>query len=101
MRRPVGQRRGGDVPDAVRRICPEAIRIEVGHLVDGTDAAPIDNAAILIEGERIVAVGPAGAVASPEHARRYAFPDSTALPGLMDAHVHVTFAADIDPIGTM
>jgi imidazolonepropionase-like amidohydrolase len=89
------------VPDAVRRIGPEAIRIEVGHLIDGTDAGPIDDAAILVEGDRIAQVGPAATVASPEHARRYVFPEATALPGLMDAHVHVTFAADIDPIGTM
>jgi imidazolonepropionase-like amidohydrolase len=89
------------VPDAVRRLGPEAIRIEVGHLIDGSDADPIDDAAILIEGERIVAVGPSRIVPTPEHARRYTFPDATALPGLMDAHVHVTFAADIDPIGTM
>lgn len=89
------------MPDAVRRIGPEAIRIEVGHLIDGTDATPIDDAAILIEGDRIAQVGRAADVPTPEHARRYAFPDATALPGLMDAHVHVTFAADIDPIGTM
>src|SRR4051812_32676694 len=94
-------RRRPDVPDAVRRIGPEAIRIEVGHLIDGTDAEPMADAAILIEGDRIVQVGPSAGVPTPEHARRYSFPDGTALPGLMDAHVHITFAADMDPIGTM
>lgn len=89
------------MPDAVRRIGPEAIRIEVGHLIDGTDAAPIDAGAILVIGDRIAEVGPADRVASPEHARRYSFPDATALPGLMDAHVHFTFAGDLDPLGTM
>jgi imidazolonepropionase-like amidohydrolase len=89
------------VSDAVRRIGPEAIRIEVGRLVDGTDADVIDDAAILIHDDRIVAVGPAATVPDPEHARRYAFPDATALPGLIDAHVHVTFAGDVDPLGTM
>ena len=94
-------RRRLDVPDAVRRIGPEAIRIEVGHLLDGTDAAPVDRAAILILNDRIAEVGPADRVAAPEHARRYSFPGATALPGLMDAHVHVTFAGDVDPLGTM
>ncbi len=89
------------MPDAVRRLGPEAIRIEVGHLIDGTAATPIDNAAILIEGERIVQVGPAAGVSTPEHARTYSFPDATALPGLIDAHVHITLAGDLDPIGTM
>ncbi len=89
------------MPDAVRRIGPEAIRIEVGRLIDGTDSAPIDDGAILVVGDRIAEVGPTARVASPEHARRYSFPDATALPGLMDAHVHVTFAGDVDPLGTM
>ena len=39
------------MPDAaVRQLGPDALRIEVGHLIDGTDAAPIDDAAILIDG---------------------------------------------------
>jgi len=89
------------VPDAVRRIGPDAIRIDVGRLIDGTDGPPIDDAAILILGDRIAEVGPAARVATPEHARRYRFPDATALPGLIDAHTHVTFAGDLDPLGTM
>jgi imidazolonepropionase-like amidohydrolase len=102
MAGPQRERRGESaVPDAVRRIGPEAIRIEVGRLLDGTDAAPIDRGAILVEGDRIVAVGPASAVPAPDHARRYAFPGATALPGLTDAHVHTTFSGDLDPIGAM
>ena len=89
------------MPDAVRRIGPEAIRIEVGHLIDGTDAEPITDGAILIEGDRIAQVGHNHRVAKPEHAKRYVFPDTTALPGLFDAHVHFTFAGDVDPLGTM
>ena len=89
------------MPDAVRRIGPEAIRIQVGRLIDGTDAAPIDDAAILILGDRIADVGPDARVADPDGARRYVFPAATALPGLIDAHVHFTFAGDVDPLGTM
>src|SRR6476469_8902585 len=99
-RRPEILTRRANVPDAVRRIGPEAIRIEVGHLIDGTDTAPIDDAAILILDDRIAEVGPAASVASPENARRYSFPNATALPGLIDAHVHITFAGDVDPLGT-
>jgi imidazolonepropionase-like amidohydrolase len=86
---------------AVRPLGPPAIRITIGHLIDGSAANPIDNAAILIEGNRIVEVGPADRVAHPAHAQHLAFPDATALPGLIDAHVHVTFAGDVDPLGTM
>ncbi|HVA85527.1 MAG TPA: amidohydrolase family protein, partial [Candidatus Saccharimonadales bacterium] len=86
---------------AVRPLGPPAIRITVGHLIDGSDAAPIDDAAILIAGTRIVEVGPAARIADPADAMHLDFPDATALPGLIDAHVHVTFAGDVDPLGTM
>ena len=86
---------------AVRRLGPPSIRIAVGHLIDGTDAAPIDDAAILVVDDRIVEVGPANRVSTPGDTRQLSFPDATALPGLIDAHVHVTFAGDVDPLGTM
>jgi imidazolonepropionase-like amidohydrolase len=89
------------VSTAVRRIGPPSLRITVGHLIDGTDAAPIDDAAILVVGNRIVEVGPASRVTTPGDARHVDFPDATALPGLIDAHVHVTFSGDVDPLGTM
>ena len=89
------------MPDAVVSMSPSTTRITVGHLIDGTDEGPIDDAAILIERDRIVDVGPAASVAAPAHARTIDLPDATALPGLIDAHVHITFAGDIDPLGTM
>jgi imidazolonepropionase-like amidohydrolase len=86
---------------AVRPIGPDTLRVVVGRLIDGTSAEPLDDAAILIVGNTIVDVGPASRVASPAHARHLVFPEATALPGLIDAHVHVTFAGDVDPLGTM
>jgi imidazolonepropionase-like amidohydrolase len=44
---------------------------------------------VLTRGERIVAVGPAASVAPPPQAQVIELPDSTLLPGLMDAHSHL------------
>ena len=92
------------MPDAVVTMSASTTRLTVGRLLDGT-GAPAQTSdggqAILIEGDRIVDIGPAGRVARPEHAREISLPGATALPGLMDAHVHLTFAGDIDPLGTM
>jgi imidazolonepropionase-like amidohydrolase len=47
--------------------------------------------AVRTEGDRIVAAGPASAVAVPAGARVIELPDATLLPGLIDVHVHLTW----------
>src|SRR6478752_6255287 len=79
----------------------QALRIRVGRLLDGTGGPAVEGAALLVLDGRIAAVGRDHAVAQPEDARTLDFPDSTALPGLMDAHVHVTLPPTIDPLATM
>jgi imidazolonepropionase-like amidohydrolase len=69
-------------------------RIRAGRLFDGTGAPPIVDAAILIDGERIVEVGPAAAVPTPEHAVTIDFPEQTLLPGLVDCHSHTNLPGD-------
>lgn len=62
-----------------------------GTLIDGTGAAPRANTSVLVVGDRIAAVGDAADVAAAE--RRAAVVDVsglTVMPGLIDAHVHVT-----------
>ena len=56
-------------------------------LVDGTDAEPIDNATIVIEGETIVAVGQGAG--TPDGAEVVDGSGRWAVPGLIDMHVHV------------
>ena len=67
----------------------ETLRIGVGHLVDGTGAAAHADWALLVENGQIVDAGPNSRVARPAHARTMEFPAGTALPGLIDAHVHL------------
>ncbi|MBM4407242.1 MAG: amidohydrolase family protein [Chloroflexi bacterium] len=67
----------------------DTIRIHPGHLIDGTGQPARHDWAVLIEGETIVAVGPDAGVPRPAHARHIDVPDGTALPGLIDAHVHL------------
>jgi imidazolonepropionase-like amidohydrolase len=79
----------------------QALRIRVGRLLDGTGAPAVENAALLVIDGRIAAVGRDDAVAQPEDARMLDLPGTTALPGLMDAHVHVTMPPTIDPLASM
>jgi imidazolonepropionase-like amidohydrolase len=64
------------------------IAIRAGRLIDGRGGPPVANAVIIIEGERITAVGPGLTI--PAGARVIDLSSSTVLPGLIDAHTHVT-----------
>lgn len=66
------------------------------RLIDGTDRAPIANATIVVRDGRIVAAGPASRVTIPAGAERVALDGKTVIPGLVNAHGHVTAARDLD-----
>jgi imidazolonepropionase-like amidohydrolase len=67
-----------------------ALAITGARLIDGTGADPIDNATIIVEGERITALGPSDDVAIPGDATVIEADGKTVLPGLIDCHVHLT-----------
>lgn len=59
-----------------------------GTLIDGSGAAPIPDAAVVIHNGRIVAVGPRSKVKIPKHANVVDARGKTILPGLWDMHAH-------------
>jgi imidazolonepropionase-like amidohydrolase len=59
-----------------------------GTLIDGTGADPLPDAALVIRGERITAVGPRDEVAIPADARLVELAQMTILPGFINTHVH-------------
>jgi len=61
-------------------------------VIDGTDAPALADAVVLIENGRILQVGPRSKVAIPAGAERKDLTGLTVLPGLIDSHVHITFA---------
>lgn len=67
------------------------IVLKGGTLVDGTGSKPISNAVLLIQGDRIIDVGPAEKVMIPKKVERII--DVSGLyvvPGLIDLHNHFT-----------
>ncbi len=60
-----------------------------GTLIDGHGGAPLRNSVILVEGERIVAVGQVGSLAVPAGATVISTEGMHLLPGLWDMHVHL------------
>ncbi len=73
--------------------------LRAARLVDGTGAAAVPNAVVVVTDDRIVAVGREGSVAIPAGARTVDLGDATLLPGFIDAHVHISGRTLGDPAG--
>lgn len=81
------------VPPAPAR----AFVIRAAHLIDGRSDQVHENIDVLVEGERITAVGPRGEIAAriPAGAQIVDLGGATVLPGLIDNHTHVLLQGDI------
>ena len=66
------------------------IAIHAAHLVDVAAGRVLDDAVIIISGDRVAAAGPAATTPTPTGARRIELGAATLLPGLIDVHVHMT-----------
>jgi len=74
-----------------------SILIKCGRLIDGKGGVPLENASILVEGQRISAVGRATGIKVPPEARVIDLTSSTVLPGMIDAHTHLMQQFGEDP----
>jgi imidazolonepropionase-like amidohydrolase len=68
------------------------VAIRAGRLLDVSKGEFLRDAVILIDGERIRAVGPRADVRIPKGAQVIDLPNGTLLPGLIDAHTHLAWS---------
>ncbi len=78
----------GLLPAAAQE-APRTYAIVGGMMVDGYEAPPVHNATILVEGNRIIAAGPAHEVVIPDGTPVIDARGKTVLPGLIDLHIHL------------
>jgi imidazolonepropionase-like amidohydrolase len=67
-----------------------------GRLIDGWGGAPVNDSVILVEGDRIKAVGTAETLAVPADAEIVDCHGMSVLPGLWDNHVHTMLLGHSD-----
>ena len=65
--------------------------VRAGHILDVKTGTMLSGQAIVIEGDKIVSVGPAADAKLSPATRTIDLPNATVLPGLIDAHTHLTF----------
>ena len=70
---------------------PRRVVIRAGHLLDVKTGNTLNGQAVVIEGDKIVSVGPATDLKSSSGTEVIDLPNATVLPGLIDAHTHLTF----------
>ena len=81
---------------AVAQDVPHAF---VGARIEPIDAPAIERGTLLVQGGRIVAVGPVADVKVPDDAVRVDAAGRTILPGLVDTHSHIGAVAGADASG--
>ena len=67
---------------------PQKTVIHAGHMLDVKTGKTLDNVLVTIEGGKIASVSTG---AAPKGAKVIELPKATLLPGLIDAHTHLTF----------
>ncbi|MCI0666111.1 MAG: amidohydrolase family protein [Acidobacteria bacterium] len=67
-----------------------------GTLIDGYGGKPLRNSAIIIEGNRIKAIGQVGTLAIPQDDEVISTEGMSVLPGLWDMHVHLMITGHSD-----
>ena len=78
------------------------VAIKARRVLDGTGKAPIEQGVVLIEGDRIKAVGASTQVHIPPGAEVIDCGAHTVLPGLVDAHSHASIIPGLgDQIGQL
>lgn len=75
---------------------PRTLALVGGMLVDGNGGPPLQHSVILIEGERIRAVGTVETLPVPKGAEVISTSGMSVLPGLWDMHVHLMIAGHAD-----
>ncbi len=83
-------------PPRAERVGATVFAIRAGRLVDVRRGVLVPQVVVLVEGDRIAAVGDAVGVRIPPEAEVVDLGDATLLPGLIDTHVHLTLGGAAD-----
>src|SRR5271166_4917415 len=70
---------------------PSSVVLHAGHVLDVKTGKLLADQTLVIEDGKIVSIGSASEAKPPANAVRIDLPNATILPGLIDAHTHLTY----------
>ncbi|MCY3750041.1 MAG: amidohydrolase family protein [Gammaproteobacteria bacterium] len=76
---------------------PPTLAISGGTLVDGYGGIPVQNAVVLVTGERIFKIGDINSVTIPDGVKTLDANGMTIMPGLWESHAHLYHIGEGDP----
>lgn len=76
---------------AQSRPSPRPVAYEGARLIIGDGSPTIESGTFVVQGDRIVAVGPAGSVTIPAGSIHVNLTGRTVMPALVNAHVHIGY----------
>src|SRR5258706_1929621 len=76
---------------------PGTVVFTGGRVIDGTGAAPIEQATIVITNGKITAIGPSASVMPPAGATIVNVAGKTIIPGLINSHAHIDPDISVNP----
>src|SRR5580658_7832718 len=75
---------------AIAQQTSKSVVIHAGHVLDVKTGKLLSDQTVVIEDGKIVSVGGSTDTKAPADAVRIELPNATILPGLIDAHTHLT-----------
>ena len=81
-------------PRAAAQAKPKPIVLKGARLIDGTGRPAVENSVLVLEGDRVVAAGKAGAVAIPKDADVRDVSGKTIMPALINLHGHLGLSSN-------
>ena len=91
----IGSACGGEAEVADEGTAETATVLTGARVIDGSGSPPVENAVIVIRGDRIESVGPAGSVAVPEGAEVVDLAGKTIMPGIINLHGHLALTSGL------
>jgi len=76
---------------AAQGLRPAPVAFEGARVIDGNGGAPIENGVLLVQDQRVVALGPRGTVTLPSGAIRVDVTGRTIMPAMINVHAHMGY----------